>query len=106
MKKMALAMAFALTSTFAMAQTATTPPATENGDTPAVATPDDTNPTAPVAGKNSFTENQAKERLEEAGYSGVTGLTLDANGVWRGKATKGGAETDVGLDYQGNIVTN
>lgn len=106
MKKLALAMALALSSSFAMAQTTTAPSATENGDTPAVATPDDTNPTAPVAGKNSFTENQARERLEKAGYAGVTGLAQDAEGVWRGKATKDGVTVDVGLDYQGNIVTN
>jgi hypothetical protein len=35
----------------------------------------------------------------------VTGLTLDSQGIWRAKATKDGAEADVGLDYQGNIVT-
>ncbi|PZM08962.1 hypothetical protein CPY51_27275, partial [Rhizobium tubonense] len=55
--------ASALTS---VAQTATT--TTTNPDTPAVATPDTKNPTAPVAGHNSFTEAQAKERIEKAGY--------------------------------------
>ena len=61
------------------------------------------NSNAPVAGANSFTEGQAKSRIEEAGYAGVTGLKKDDNGVWRGKAPKGGATTDVSIDFQGNV---
>ncbi|MHA4735969.1 PepSY domain-containing protein [Ensifer adhaerens] len=89
----------------ALAQTAT-PPATADGDTPAVATPDTTNPTAPVAGANSFTEEQAKDRLTDAGYTDVTGLKLDDKGVWRATASKDGKSMQVALDYQGNIVAN
>ncbi|WP_082571680.1 PepSY domain-containing protein [Ensifer sp. Root1298] len=83
-----------------------TPPATADGDTPAVATPDTTNPTAPVAGANSFTEEQAKDRLTDAGYTDVTGLKLDDKGVWRATASKDGKSMQVALDYQGNIVAN
>jgi hypothetical protein len=61
---------------------------------------------APVAGKNSFTEAQARSRIEAHGYVNVTGLKKDANSIWRGKATKDGASVDVALDYQGNIVAN
>ncbi len=63
---------------------------------------------APMAaeGRNSFTESQARSRLTKAGYTGVGALTKDANGVWRGTATKGGASVQVGLDYKGNVVTN
>lgn len=104
MKKLALAGAFALLSSVALAQQ--TPPAASDGNTPAVSTPESKNPTAPVAGQNSFTETQAKERLEAAGYTAVSGLMLDQNGVWRADATKDGAQVKVGLDYQGNIVTN
>lgn len=75
-----------------------------SGNTPAVATPDTKNPTAPVAGTNSFTEAQAKDRMEKAGYSGVSGLKLDDTGVWRASATKDGKSIKVSLDYQGNIV--
>ena len=60
---------------------------------------------APVPGKNSFTESEAKSRLESFGYSDVTGLHQDADSIWRGAAMKGGQQVQVGLDYQGNIVT-
>ena len=69
-----------------------------------VATPDSKNATAPVEGANSFTEEQAKERISEAGYADVTDLTLDAKGVWQAKAMKDGKAVTVALDYQGNIV--
>lgn len=81
------------------------PPA-RTGDgtnTPAVATPNTTNPTAPVPGANSFTEGQAKSRIESNGFSEVTGLQLDSQGIWRGKAKKDGKMADVALDYQGNV---
>lgn len=106
MKNVLLAAVFLGVSTLgALAQTST-PPATTDGDTPAVATPDKTNPTAPVAGANSFTEAQAKDRLAEAGYTDVTGLKLDDAGVWRATAMKDGKSLQVALDYQGNIVAN
>lgn len=104
MKKLLLAAAFVGSSTLAALAQTSTAPATD-GDTPAIATPDDKNATAPVEGANSFTEDQAKERLVEAGYADVTGLKLDDNGVWRGTATKDGKSVNVALDYQGNIVT-
>ena len=59
---------------------------------------------APVAGRNSFTESEARNRIEKFGYANVSGLNKDTNGVWRGTATKNGATADVALDYQGNIV--
>jgi hypothetical protein len=61
------------------------------------------NSNAPVAGRNSFTEGQAKSKIEEAGYTNVTTLKKDDNGVWRGKAKKGGAASDVSVDFQGNV---
>lgn len=103
MKNLVIAGAVTLLSTVAFAQQ---PAANTSGQTPAIATPETKNPTAPVAGQNSFTEAQAKERLEAAGYTAVTGLLLDSQGVWRAKASKGGTTSDVGLDYQGNIVPN
>jgi hypothetical protein len=30
-------------------------------------------------------------------------LKKDSNGVWRGKASKGGATTSVSVDFQGNV---
>ena len=81
------------------------PPANPNASTPAVANPNANNPGAPAAGANSFTEGQAKSRIEAAGYSNISGLTKDKDGIWRGRASRGGATVDVGLDYQGNVVT-
>ncbi|MBB3452657.1 hypothetical protein FHT86_000913 [Rhizobium sp. BK313] len=78
---------------------------TATQETPAVATPDTKNPGAPVEGKNSFTESQARSRLEKAGYSNVTNLQLDDQGVWRASAMKDSKPVQVALDYQGNIVT-
>ena len=62
------------------------------------------NPGAPVAGANSFTEGQAKSRIEEKGFKDVSGLKKDANGVWRGKAKQNGKTTNVSVDFQGNVV--
>lgn len=59
---------------------------------------------APVAGANSFTEGQAKARMESRGYSNVTRLRKDDQGIWRASATKDGQQVSVSLDYQGNVV--
>jgi putative membrane protein len=72
--------------------------------TPAVTTTDTANPAAPVPGANSFTEDQAKDRIQDAGFSGVSKLTKDDQGIWRGQASKDGKTTSVALDYQGNVV--
>ncbi|MGF6174389.1 PepSY domain-containing protein [Ensifer sp. 4252] len=85
---------------------AQTPTPSPEAETPAVATPDTTNPTAPVAGANSFTEEQARARLEENGYTAISGLKLDDKGIWQASATKDGKAVTVALDYQGNIVAN
>lgn len=79
------------------------PPAQSSPNNSAVNTKDQNNSNAPVAGRNSFTEGQAKSRLEDAGFSNVSGLQKDDNGVWRGKASKDGKQTDVSLDFQGNV---
>lgn len=72
---------------------------------PAVAPADANNPNAPVEGANSFTEAQAAERIAAAGYTEVTGLTLDDKGIWNASAKKDGAAVSVQMDYQGNVVT-
>ena len=69
----------------------------------AINTAGQNNSDAPVAGRNSFTEGQAKSKIEGAGYSNVTELKKDDNGVWRGNASKGGAATSVSVDFQGNV---
>ena len=81
-----------------------TPTANPGGDTPAVATPGANNPTAPVEGANSFTEAQAKSRIQDAGFSNVSALTKDDQGIWRGTAEKDGKQVAVALDFKGNVV--
>ena len=88
----------------AFAQT-TAPSANPNASTPAVASPNANKPGAPAAGANSFTEAQAKSRVEKAGYSNVSGLSKDKDGIWKGTASKGGTPVDVGVDYLGNVVS-
>ncbi|MBV8526235.1 MAG: hypothetical protein JOY71_29685 [Acetobacteraceae bacterium] len=95
-------LATAALGTGAFAQNA--PPANPKAGTPAIANPNANNPGAPATGANSFTEGQAKSRIEAAGYSNVSGLIKDKDGIWRGKASKGGATVDVALDFQGNVV--
>jgi opacity protein-like surface antigen len=85
------------------ATAATAQPANPKGSTPAVSGKG-TNPDAPVAGSNSFTEGQAKSRIEAGGYQSVSDLKKDDQGVWRGTAIKDGKRVNVSLDFQGNVV--
>jgi hypothetical protein len=96
----ALVSAAVLSATSAMAQAPAAQPGPNN---PAVSSPGVNNSKAPVEGANSFTEGQAKSRIEAQGYTNVTNLMKDDKGVWRAKASKGGAASDVSLDFQGNI---
>lgn len=61
---------------------------------------------APVAGANSFTQGQARSRIEASGYGNVSGLKKDNKGIWRATAMKDGKSQSVSLDYQGNVVSN
>ncbi len=56
-------------------------------------------------GSNSFTESQARSKIEQAGYQNVTDLRKDDQGIWRSKAQKGGQTVSVGLDFKGNVAT-
>jgi len=71
-------------------------PAVKDGSPHAVA--------APAQGANSFTQSQAQGRLTKAGYSRVSKLLKDKNGVWRGMAYSGRSHVRVGVDYKGNVV--
>jgi hypothetical protein len=92
-----------ITGTAAFAQTG---PTTNSTTPPAISTTKgDSNTTAaPVAGKNSFTENQAREQLDKHGYSDVSTLSQDNQSIWRGTGVKDGKTVDVAVDYQGNVV--
>ncbi len=50
-----------------------------------------TTSTPPIAGANSFTEGQARDRIAKAGYTDVQSLKLDDNGIWRGRHTSPGS---------------
>ena len=65
-----------------------------------------TTPKGDAKGANSFTENEARHRLENNGYSNVSALNKDQDGVWRGTATIGGTSKQVGVDYKGDISTH
>jgi protein-disulfide isomerase len=103
MKRSALIVCAALVvATSAFAQN---PPAQSGPNNNAVNSSGQNNSNAPVAGSNSFTEGQAKTKIEGAGFTNVSELKKDDNGVWRGKANKGGSSTDVSVDFQGNVNT-
>lgn len=62
-------------------------------------------PGAPLPGANSFTEEQAKDRVTKAGFASVSAMKKDDQGIWRGTASKSGATVNVAVDYRGNVVT-
>jgi hypothetical protein len=98
------AIALGALSGAAVSQTA---PITASPNPPAISTNNSGSKTsgAPVAGANSFTQSEAKNRIEAHGYSDVTELAKDDKSIWRGKATKDGKQVSIALDYQGNIVS-
>ena len=63
-----------------------------------------TDPGAPLKGANSFTEKQAQDRAAAAGYANVSAMTKDGDGIWRGKGTLNGKESNVAVDFKGNVV--
>jgi len=57
----------------------------------------------PASGANSFTEGQAKSRIETQGYTNISGLIKDDQGIWRGRAMKDGKSVNVSLDFHGDV---
>jgi opacity protein-like surface antigen len=101
----AVATVLAFVATGAVAQNQN-PPSKDQPQNSAINRSDSSNRqvNAPVAGRNSFTEGEAKSRIEKMGFSNVTNLKKDDNGVWRGRAVKDGKTVDISVDYQGNVV--
>ena len=62
------------------------------------------NQTPPLKGANSFTEGEAKKRAEARGFSEVTDLKKDQDGIWRGRANQQGKPVEIAIDYKGNVV--
>ena len=59
---------------------------------------------SPAAGHNSFTMGQARGHIEKAGFTVVTGLMKDHDGLWQGSARKDGKRVHVAMDFQGNVT--
>lgn len=55
-------------------------------------------------GANSFTEGEARSRLEKAGFKDAKDLKKDGDGIWRGTAMHEGKSVPVGLDFKGNVA--
>ncbi|WP_457107668.1 hypothetical protein [Methylobacterium sp. P5_C11] len=55
-------------------------------------------------GANSFTEGEARSRLDKAGFKDAKDLKKDDQGIWRGTAMRGGKSVAVGLDFKGNVA--
>ena len=90
----------------AVAQAQSAPPAA-SADAPAnaaVKSPSESTAAPLAKGHNSFTKSQALSRIEKAGYTQVTGLALDADGLWRASAMRDGQAVKVALDYKGDVA--
>lgn len=92
----ALAMALSGGSVLAQPSTASPPSVTTSNANKKTAA-------APVKGANSFTMNEARRRIEAGGFSQVSGLKKDRDGIWRGTGMRDGAAVPVYCDYQGNV---
>lgn len=73
--------------------------------------PAQTKPATPPAGSAAnpntaatLTEAQAKARFEARGFSNVSELTKDAQGMWNANATKDGKSVQLSLDARGQVT--
>ena len=98
--KLAAVAAIVSLASISLAVAQTTPPPASSPST----TTSKSTETPPLPGANSFTEAQAKERMESAGYAQLSGLKKDDQGIWRARATKDGKQVNVALDFRGNVV--
>ncbi len=73
------------------------------GDRNQAVTTTTANAPQPAKGANSFSTGEARRRIESHGFSKVADLKKDRDGIWRGNATKDGANVGVWLDYKGNV---
>lgn len=84
-------------------------PSASQAQRPATASPTRTDDVIVAAseleyGANSYTEGQARGRLEEHGFSAITNLRRDDNGLWRATASRSGTASDVAMDFRGRIA--
>jgi len=55
-------------------------------------------------GANSFTEAQARRRIEDHGYTNIGQLHKDQNSIWQAEAMKDGRQVHVAVDFHGNVA--
>ena len=72
-------------------------------DIRAAAPAEPVNPAVAVPVAISFTLSQAKSRIEAMGYTRVTKLQKGEDGLWHGRAMKGGTTGPVSIDFRGNV---
>ena len=78
--------------------TTTTPPPLSSPQTP---TP--LPPVSQPSARGAFTADQAKTRIEEAGYSSVAGLRKEPKGVWQATGVKDGLTVSITLEADGKV---
>lgn len=71
----------------------------------AIKPPHTVNAGGPRRGANSFTEGEARAHIRHSGFTSVSRLRKDENGIWRGTAMKGRHRTSVAVDFKGNVST-
>lgn len=96
----AAAVAFVSTSAFADSSMM---PAQSGPQNPAFHSNGFNNSNRPVAGANSYTQGEAVGRIRAKGYTHVSMLRKDGQGIWRGTARRNGHNGPVSVDFQGNV---
>jgi len=74
-------------------------------DNAAVKSAHTVNEGAASRGANSFTQTEAREHIAKSGFTHVSQLKKDKDGIWRGTARKDGTTMHVALDFKGNVTT-
>ncbi len=59
----------------------------------------------PARGHSSFTQSQARGRIAKAGFTNISALRKNDNGVWQGRAMKRRHAVTVMLDFKGNVTS-
>ena len=97
----AIAAIATLTTGAALAQYGAKAPA----NPPAAQTQTQTKPATPATpSAAAMTETQAKARIESQGFTNVSELKKDAQGMWSAKAMKDGKSVQVSLDARGQAI--
>jgi hypothetical protein len=87
------------------AQAQDTPvPSDHAAQNPAMKSPDHMTKAPLAKGKTSFTMDEAKSRLEKAGYTHVTNLVKDPDGLWQARVMHHGKWVNAAVDYKGNVA--